>query len=147
MSPKPSRLVAVLAALSLASCSSIGTINGHRLDVGAKPPYGGEAPLPAEHHLHPCEDFEFLCIVGVGGLIALIVVLAQDPELDAEQRRVAIRKRKGIGPAQFARSMRSPAQARRVHIQLTPARLFFWASEAIDREGKSPQKNPSRARR
>jgi hypothetical protein len=28
------------------------------------------------HHGYPCEDFEFLCIVGVGGLIALIVVLA-----------------------------------------------------------------------
>jgi hypothetical protein len=72
MSPKVSRTVAVIASLALAACSSIGTINGQRLDVGAAPPV---APPPA-HHGYPCEDFEFLCVVGVGGLIALIVVLA-----------------------------------------------------------------------
>ncbi len=72
MSPKVSRTVAVIASLALAACSSIGTINGQRLDVGAAPP---GAPPPA-HHGYPCEDFEFLCVVGVGGLIALIVVLA-----------------------------------------------------------------------
>jgi hypothetical protein len=69
----PSRLVAVVASLALAAWRSIGTINGQRLDVGNPPSVG--APPPA-HHGYPCEDFEFLCIVGVGGLIALIVVLA-----------------------------------------------------------------------
>jgi hypothetical protein len=73
MSPKPSPLVAIIASLALAACSSIGTINGQRLDAGNPPPPG--AP-PQVHHGYPCEDFEFLCIVGVGGLIALIVVLA-----------------------------------------------------------------------
>jgi hypothetical protein len=73
MSPKISPLVAVIASLALAACSSIGTINGQRLDVG-NPPQPG-AP-PAVHHGYPCEDFEFLCIVGVGGLIALLVVVA-----------------------------------------------------------------------
>jgi hypothetical protein len=72
MTSIPSRLVAVFASLALAACSSIGTINGQRIDVGATPQ---DAP-PAAHHGYPCEDFEFLCIVGVGGLIALIVVLA-----------------------------------------------------------------------
>ena len=72
MSPKPSPLVAVIASLALAACSSIGTINGQRLDVGATSRDG----TPPVHHGYPCEDFEFLCIVGVGGLIALIVVVA-----------------------------------------------------------------------
>jgi hypothetical protein len=72
MSPKPSRAVAVIAALALAACSSIGTINGQRLDVGNPPPPGA----PAAERGYPCQDFEFLCIVGVGGLIALMVVLA-----------------------------------------------------------------------
>jgi hypothetical protein len=72
MSPKPSPLVAVIASLALAACSSIGTINGQRLDVGNPPSLGA----PPVHHGYPCEDFEFLCVVGVGGLIALIVVLA-----------------------------------------------------------------------
>jgi hypothetical protein len=74
MLPKPSRLVALIVALALAlaSCSSIGTINGQRVDVGASPP--GTSPAPQEGHL--CQDFEWLCIVGVVGLIALIVVVA-----------------------------------------------------------------------
>jgi hypothetical protein len=72
MPRKPSRTVAVIAALALAACSSIGTINGQRLDVGNPPPVGARAV----HHGYPCEDFEFLCIVGVGGLIGLSVVLA-----------------------------------------------------------------------
>jgi hypothetical protein len=72
MPRKPSRTVAVIASLALAACSSIGTINGQRLDVGLTPHDGA----PPVHHGYPCEDFEFLCIVGVGGLIALIVVLA-----------------------------------------------------------------------
>jgi hypothetical protein len=72
MSPKPSPLVAVIASLALAACSSIGTINGQRLDVGNPPPVGA----PAVERGYPCQDFEFLCIVGVGGLVALIVVLA-----------------------------------------------------------------------
>jgi len=73
MSPKASRMVALIAGLAmvLSSCSSIGTINGQRLDVGAAPP--GASP-PQQGHL--CQDFEWLCIVGVGGLIALIVVVA-----------------------------------------------------------------------
>ena len=69
-----SRFVAVVASLALAACSSIGTINGQRLDAGVGPRQPGEPP--PVHHGYPCEDFEFLCIVGVGGLIALIVVLA-----------------------------------------------------------------------
>jgi hypothetical protein len=73
MSPKPSRLVAVVASLALAACSSIGVINGQRLDVGAAPQQAAPAP---PHQGYICEDMEFLCIVGVGGLIALIVVLA-----------------------------------------------------------------------
>ena len=73
MSPRVSRTVAVIAALALAACSSIGTINGQRLDVGNPPPAGAPPPV---HHGYPCEDFEFLCIVGIGGLIALIVVVA-----------------------------------------------------------------------
>ena len=73
MPRKPSRAVAVIAALALAACSSIGSINGQRLDVGNPPPSGTPPPV---HQGYPCEDFEFLCIVGVGGLIALIVVLA-----------------------------------------------------------------------
>jgi hypothetical protein len=72
MSAIASRLVAIVASLALAACSSIGTINGQRLDAGATTQ---DAP-PAAHQGYPCEDFEFLCIVGVGGLIALIVVLA-----------------------------------------------------------------------
>jgi hypothetical protein len=72
MSPKPSPLLVVIASLALAACSSIGTINGQRLDVGAASRDG----TPPVHHSYPCEDFEFLCIVGVGGLIALIVVVA-----------------------------------------------------------------------
>jgi hypothetical protein len=67
-----SRFVAVAASLALAACSSIGTINGQRLDVGNPPPPGA----PAVERGYLCQDMEFLCIVGVGGLIALIVVLA-----------------------------------------------------------------------
>jgi hypothetical protein len=67
-----SRLVAIVASLALAACSSIGVINGQRLDVGNPPP----PAAPAVERGYPCQDFEFLCIVGVGGLIALIVVLA-----------------------------------------------------------------------
>ena len=72
MPRKPSRTVAAIASLALAACSSIGPINVQRLDIGATPHDGA----PPVHHGYPCEDFEFLCIVGVGGLIALIVVLA-----------------------------------------------------------------------
>jgi hypothetical protein len=71
---KASRIVAVFASLALAACSSIGTINGQRLDVGATPQQAGAPPPP--HQGYICEDMEFLCIVGVGGLVALIVVLA-----------------------------------------------------------------------
>ena len=72
MAPTAIRLIAALASLALASCSSIGTINGQRLDVGNSP----TSDAPAVERGYPCQDFEFLCIVGVGGLIALIVVLA-----------------------------------------------------------------------
>jgi hypothetical protein len=72
MAPTAIRLIAALACMALAACSSIGTINGQRLDVGNPPP----SSAPAVERGYPCQDFEFLCIVGVGGLIALIVVLA-----------------------------------------------------------------------
>ncbi len=72
MSPKPSRMVAVIASLALAGCSSIGTINGQRIDGGT--PLSDEAPTP--HYWHPCEDFEWLCIVGVAGIATLAVLLA-----------------------------------------------------------------------
>ena len=72
MSPKPSRLVAVVAALSLSGCSSIGTINGQRLDVGATAPYDA---APAPHYWHPCEDFEWACIAGVASIAVLTVLL------------------------------------------------------------------------
>jgi len=74
MLPKPSRIVVIVASLALAACSSIGVINGQRLDVGAAPQQAGAPPVP--HQGYVCEDMEFLCIVGVGGLIGLIVVLA-----------------------------------------------------------------------
>ena len=73
MSPKPSRLVAVLASLALASCSSIGTINGQRLDVGAPPTAYDAGPAP--HYWHPCEDFEWACIAGVASIAVLTVLL------------------------------------------------------------------------
>ncbi len=72
MSSMPSRLLAAVASLALASCSTIGTINGQRLDVGASP---YESP-PAARDWHPCEDFEWLCIVGVVGIATLAVLLA-----------------------------------------------------------------------
>ncbi len=73
MSPTPSRMVAVIASLALAGCSSIGTINGQRLDVGATPSDAGPAP----HYWHPCEDYEWLCIAGAIGIAALAVLLTQ----------------------------------------------------------------------
>ena len=73
MSRNPSRLVAVLAALSLAGCSSIGTINGQRLDVGAAPQDAG----PPQHQGYPCEDFEWLCIVAVGAVVGFAIALTQ----------------------------------------------------------------------
>ncbi len=72
MSPKPSRMVAVIASLALAGCSSIGTINGQRLDVGATPSDAGPTP----HYWHPCEDFEWLCVAGVVGIATLAILLA-----------------------------------------------------------------------
>lgn len=72
MSSTPSRVLAAVASLSLASCSTIGTINGQRLDVGAAP----YEPPPVAHDWHPCEDFEWLCIVGVVGIATLAVLLA-----------------------------------------------------------------------
>ena len=65
MSPKPSRIVAIVASLALAACSSIGTINGQRLDVGNPPQDAGPAP----HYWHPCEDYEWLCIVAVAAVV------------------------------------------------------------------------------
>jgi len=70
MSPKFSRMVALVASLALAGCSSIGTINGQRLDVGATPNDAGPAP----HYWHPCEDFEWLCIVAVAAVAGGIVL-------------------------------------------------------------------------
>ena len=73
MSPKPSRMVALVASLALAGCSSIGTINGQRLDVGATP-YDAD---PAPHYWHPCEDYEWACIAGVASIAVLAVLLSQ----------------------------------------------------------------------
>ena len=73
MSPKPSRMVALVASLALAGCSSIGTINGQRLDVGATPNDAGPAP----HYWHPCEDFEWLCLVAVAAVAGGIVLALQ----------------------------------------------------------------------
>ena len=73
MSPTPSRMVAVIASLALAACSSIGTINGQRLDVGATPNDAGPAP----HYWHPCEDFEFLCIVAVAAAVGFAIAFSQ----------------------------------------------------------------------
>jgi hypothetical protein len=73
MPPKPSRMVAVVASMALAACSSIGTINGQRLDVGATPNDAGPAP----HYWHPCEDFEWLCIVAVAAVAGGIVLALQ----------------------------------------------------------------------
>ena len=70
MSPKPSRMVALVASMALAGCSSIGTINGQRLDVGATPNDAGPAP----HYWHPCEDYEWLCIVAVAAVAGGIVL-------------------------------------------------------------------------
>jgi hypothetical protein len=72
MLQKPSRMVAVVASMALAACSSIGTINGQRLDVGA----ASDAD-PAPHYWHPCEDFEWLCIVAVGAVAGGIVLALQ----------------------------------------------------------------------
>ncbi len=73
MSPKPSRMVAVIASLSLAACSSIGTINGQRVDGGVS----ADEASPTPHYWHPCEDFEWLCIAGAIGIAALAVLLTQ----------------------------------------------------------------------
>jgi hypothetical protein len=73
MSPMPSRLVAVVASLALVSCSSIGTINGQRLDVGAAP----HDADPAPHSAYPCEDFEFLCISAVGAIVGFAIAYSQ----------------------------------------------------------------------
>jgi len=79
VSLKPSPIVAIIASLALAACSSIGTINSQRLDKGAAPAAAPNDGNPAPHYWHPCEDFEWLCVVGIGGLIALIVVAATVP--------------------------------------------------------------------
>jgi hypothetical protein len=65
MSLKPSPIVAMIAAISLAACSSIGTVNGQRLDAGAAPNDAGPAP----HYWHPCEDYEWLCVVAVAAVV------------------------------------------------------------------------------
>jgi hypothetical protein len=66
MSPTPSRLVAAVASLALASCSSIGTINGTRLDAGATPDRG-----------YPCEDFEWLCFVATAAIVGGVILALQ----------------------------------------------------------------------
>ena len=71
MSPKPSRMVALVAALALAACSSIGTINGQRIDGRATPNETGPAPPRS----YPCQDLEWACFAVVASIATLAVLL------------------------------------------------------------------------
>lgn len=68
MPPKLSRLVAAVASLSLACCSTIGSINGQRIEAGPA------HTMPAPDRGYLCEDFEFLCVVAVGAIIGGVIV-------------------------------------------------------------------------
>jgi hypothetical protein len=78
MSHTPSRIVAVVASLALAGCSTMGTRHEQQLDAGAAPQ---EARTP--YHAYPCQDFEFLCIVAVGAIVAFAIVYSQDQKVPA----------------------------------------------------------------
>jgi hypothetical protein len=58
-----SRMVAIIASLAMAGCSTVAPVNGPRLDEGSAP-YRG----------YPCQDFEFLCVVAVAALVGGIIV-------------------------------------------------------------------------
>ena len=72
--PSGNRIVAIIAALALAGCSTIGTINEQRLDAGAAPL---EAQAPRSY---PCQDAEFLCIVAIGAIVGFAIAYSQDSE-------------------------------------------------------------------
>ena len=72
MSHTPSRIVAIVASLALAGCSTVGTINEQRLDAGTAP---SEAPRS-----YPCQDAEFLCIVAIGAIVGFAIAYSQDTE-------------------------------------------------------------------
>ena len=72
--PSGNRIVAIVAALALAGCSTVGTINEQRLDAGAAPL---EAQAPRSY---PCQDAEFLCIVAVGAIAFFVIAYSQDSE-------------------------------------------------------------------
>jgi hypothetical protein len=69
-----SRMVAIIASLALAGCSTVAPVSGQRLDEGSTP-YRG----------YPCQDFEFLCVVAVaalvGGIIIATKVHSDEPDL------------------------------------------------------------------
>ena len=69
-----SRIVAIVASLALAGCSTVGTINEQRLDAGMAPL---EAQAPRSY---PCQDAEFLCIVAVGAIAFFVIAYSQDSE-------------------------------------------------------------------
>ena len=71
MSLTPSRIVAIVASLALAGCSTVGTINEQRLDAGTAPP-------PSRSY--PCQDAEFLCIVAIGAIVGFAIAYSQDSE-------------------------------------------------------------------
>ena len=58
-----SRMVAIIASLAMAGCSTVAPVSGPRLDEGSAP-YRG----------YPCQDFEFLCVVAVAALVGGIIV-------------------------------------------------------------------------
>jgi hypothetical protein len=67
-------MVAVIASLATAGCSTVTPITGQRLDEGSAP-----------YHGYPCEDYEFLCVVAVaalvGGIIIATKVHSDEPDL------------------------------------------------------------------
>lgn len=67
MSPS-SRMVALFASLALTACSSIGTINGQRID-------GRHDAAPAPPRSYPCQDIEWTCFAVVASIATLAVLL------------------------------------------------------------------------
>ena len=95
MSRKPSQVVAVVASLALAGCSSIGVINGQRLDVGATTDADS-----TPHYWHPCEDFEWACIAGVASVVVLAVLLSQHSLKTPPGRRPRFYRSAGLAGVQ-----------------------------------------------